>query len=635
MTTGAASAPVGPTRSALPAALALGVCYALVEFLWQAWVRPSPAGAPGDSGGSIVAHLFLGLSVFGLPALAMGALTRSLRSRVATWLVLVAAMSPTALLAFDRACDLYRWTWSGSLDGGIHHYLWLALVGVGSASIFAAILAPWVVRSEFPARFASGVLVLTLLAPVGLRVALTAPTVSDGPSVDSENAPNVLLVTVDTVRQDALGAYGGPATPHLDALIGDGVRFDGWAPSPWTRTSMASIFCGLTSSGHGADAEHAPAVDIPWWPELLQSAGYRSAAFVTNPHLRRRFGFDRGFSEFDHAEEVEALEPIARTLWAEWVARQIVGRGETSRGDVVVRAAMGWLGEASEDTPWLLWVHLLDPHLPYNLRGADGALHDPTPGAWIEPLRSSMDGERFFDLPGAREGTSVATVEARVALRALYQREVAFADHWVGELITAARSAAGDRGLVWAFASDHGEEFWDAGSFEHGHTLDPSVLRVPLAMGGHEALTPDPDGGPLRLQDIGPLLLAVLDRAPMDISSSSGLEPDDVALIPFAEGSARRAPGDCAPSLLAEGMLYGPPRTLLLRSDGSGVQRWDEEGRVEEYRICAPAESGTGPPLEELLLRIDSWRQRNEDRARPVALDPALRERLRAVGYLQ
>ena len=301
----------------------------------------------------------------------------------------------------------------------------------------------------------------------------------------------------------------------------------------------------------------------------------------------------------------------------------------------------------------MLWVHTMDPHLPYHLRGKQGRLDPKDAPAWVKDLGEDFSRQRFFDLPGAREGTAVTTERARAALRKLYQTEVDFTDHWLGELVDTARAASGDRPLLWVLTSDHGEEFWEAGGFEHGHSLDPTVLRVPLAMGGLPELPAGRMAGAMKISDIGPTLLGLLRLPPMDPARGAELEASEAAFLPLVTGQdrsalLRRGPagwGCSTPAMIAEGMLYGPSRTRLLFEDGSGVVRNDETGERMREWLCETPQ--VMPPYADTpdsarvarestnLWSLDLWRERASMLGREVQRDPELDRRLRALGYTQ
>jgi hypothetical protein len=373
-------------------------------------------------------------------------------------------------------------------------------------------------------------------------------------------------------------------------------------------------------------------------------------AIICNPNLAARFGFDRGFDGFEHAGELERLGPIGQSVWARWLSRQVRGRTEPSRGDRLAGRAERWLDEAGgRPAPWFLWVHLVDPHLPYHLRGDNGALKDRHPPAWLDDLAGVFEDGKFTDLEGAREGRSVTTPEAREALHRLYLREVGFADHQSGRIVRAAEAASADRPLVWILASDHGEEFFEHGGFEHGHTLHGEVLRVPLAMGGLDLPAGGRTGG-MKLQDVGPTLLSLLGMVPFTADEGSGLGEADSVLVRFVTGvdrlprlrAAQPLPVGCEPpAMIAEGMLYGPPRTRVLRPSGESLWLDDATGHLRLGDVCLDPREQSLTPLptaserdRRLLQQLSAWRARLSDRRTSAPLDEDLQQQLRALGYV-
>jgi arylsulfatase A-like enzyme len=644
---------------------AAGALLGLAEGIYHLLGPRPPAGVPGAEGPSLLAYAALGMTAFLLPALLGALLTARAAARPAAIVVWLAAVLPTSFAYLDHV--VHRHQLPGFLveTGGIAHVvrvMGVALVLAGLATALGVVIAErwWrhLERSGHGLAAAATSLVLPVLGLVVLWLCL-AP--APGRLVDKDGGggsrPNVLLLTIDTLRQDALGAYGGAPTPHLDAWIDQGVRADGWSPAPWTRPAMASIFAGVGTDGNGAHGDYAVHTGVDWWPERLAQAGYVTQAFVCNPHLVRRFGFDRGFDGYEHSGELERLEPIALSVWAIWVTRQVVDRGQPKRGDRVVAKAIRWLEGASRlRAPWFLWVHLVDPHLPYNLRGPEGQLVASDRPPWMSALEGDLDGGRFVDLEGARAGTRVTTAAARDALHRLYLREVRFADAQAGRLLEAARRAASGRGLVWILASDHGEEFWEHGGFEHGHSLHAEVLRVPLAMGGPGLPAGRAVEG-MRLQDIGPTLLGLLGLPAMEPSQGSGLTEADstLALLTLGHDLSGRlravepttladANGETSrcrpPAMLADGMLYGPAQTRLMDAGGVALIRDDVEGRFTRMDVCDdpreahPTEDTTCSPEEQSVLQaLDAWRGRNEGRGTAVEIDPELRRSLGALGY--
>ena len=240
-------------------------------------------------------------------------------------------------------------------------------------------------------------------------------------------ARHVLLITIDTLRADHVGAYGAPGarTPVLDGLARDGVRFErAWAPTPITLPSHASLLSGQYPPSHGARHNGiAIGAAVPTLATTLKEVGFATGAFVSAFPLDRRFGLARGFDVYDdELPRSEDGRPLNERPGAETVTR-----------------AIAWLS-AHGDARVFLWVHLFEPHAPYGVPG------------------------------------SGASVEAR------YADEVATADREVGRLT----GALGDRAsstLIVATA-DHGEAFGEHGETGHSLFVYDSTLRVPLLLRG-------------------------------------------------------------------------------------------------------------------------------------------------------
>jgi len=471
-------------------------------------------------------------------------------------------------------------------------------------------------------------------------------------TAELKEAPNVLLFTIDTLRRDALGVYGGPKTPGFDRWISQGVRCEGWSCSPWTRPSFASLFSAVAPTGHGADRYRPVCKDVAWWPQILQNAGYRTMAWVSNPHLEGSLGFSRGFDAFDHSSRIERLDPVAQMIWVRWLERHL--QASLDRGDRIIARARRWLSHRP-DGPWLVWVHVLDPHMPYHLRGPRGETVDPHPGNWLEPLRPFLEKDAVWDVRAIRAAADTLSPSAKDALGELYRREVLFLDRQVGRLLDSAQEASGNRPLLWIVASDHGEEFFEHGGFEHGHTLYAELLRIPLAFGGM-GLPRGALGTGMKIEDVGPTVLSLL-HLPAMRPAGRAVSMVDSLLAPYVFGvdrsemlrAAQPAGGgmpdaECSPPLLlAEDLLYGTQRTRLILEGGRGVLRDDEEISFARIDACGP---GRERPVmvspaklsateRGLLDALDRWRAAARRIALPEVDDPALRARLRSLGYVE
>jgi choline-sulfatase len=273
------------------------------------------------------------------------------------------------------------------------------------------------------------VLLAAILAAV-CASAMSAPAAEAGsPRV---HPPNVLLLTLDTTRADALGAFGGreARTPVLDALAARGTRWEqAIAPTSLTLPVHSSLFTGLAPPEHGVEGNGSTVLpkSLPTLAGALSARGYATAGFVGSMVLSRHFGLTRGFGAYD--DDILA-EPVPGHVTGERDARQMTD------------LALAWLGRRPAGKPIFLWVHYYDPHQPY-------AGPDVKRGA------------------GARQS---------------YAGEVAFMDREIGRLLAALPGGA-ERWLI-AAVGDHGESLGEHGEPTHGIFLYHTTLHVPLILAG-------------------------------------------------------------------------------------------------------------------------------------------------------
>lgn len=390
----------------------------------------------------------------------------------------------------------------------------------------------------------------------------------EAPALPSRPA-SVLLITVDTLRADRLGAYGDEAarTPHMDALASGGVVFDrAYTPSPITLPAHTSMMTGLLPPAHGVRGNGAFALGpgIPTLAEALRSRGLATAAFIGGFPLAGRFGLARGFDVYDDAM---GKPPGVSYEFAE------------RQADAVVESARSWL--AAHPGRVFVWVHLFDPHAPY----------DPPPA-----YRASDP----------------------------YRGEIAAADAAIGTLM-AAWSARAEPSLV-VLTSDHGEAFGEHGEQSHSLFVYDTTLRVPLVVRG--------PGWPAGRRVTMPVGITDLAATVVDAVGPGSSVPGR-SLRRFLEGGARE-------TLYAETLA---PRLDFgwsdLRAWRDGRYKYIRAPRPELYDVQAdPAEARDvsavhpdvaarlGAELERVIVASGEV----ESRRGP---DPDAAERLRSLGYVQ
>jgi len=294
--------------------------------------------------------------------------------------------------------------------------------------------------------------------------------------------PNIVLITIDTVRADRVGCYGyrQAHTPNLDALAREGVLFQTAVASvPLTLPSHCSILTGTYPTLHGVrdNLGYNLGDSPPTLADLLKRNGYITAAFVGADVLDARRGLNRGFDTYSSPFQRKKGRdnPLVFNL------QDLQRRAEEVVGD-----AMGWMSARppGPSKPFFVWIHLYDPHTPY----------DPPP--------------RF-----------------RALLRDPYDGEIAYADDAIGKFFAYLKQQAlYDPALILA-ASDHGESFGEHGEYTHGYFIYDTTLLVPLIIKPPRGsgITSRPIEAPVRTIDIAPTVLQFLGIAPPASMQGSGL----------------------------------------------------------------------------------------------------------------
>lgn len=264
-----------------------------------------------------------------------------------------------------------------------------------------------------------------------------------------EAGPNVLLITLDTTRLDAIGAYGSTnATPNLDRLAEQGLRFSqAVSTAPITQPAHLAILTGEAPYQSGVVTNGTKIGDRPTMlSRRLQSEGWVTAGFVSAHPLTRGFGWDQGFDHFDDELKMGLMDS----------SRERAGRHTVDR-------ALAWLKRHRTER-WAVWVHLFDPHGPYEAPGQ--AMDGPTDG---EPL----------SLPAYWPEDHKAVTDARWLVEA-YRAEVREADAQVGRLLDALEAEGALDDTLIVLTADHGESLTEHDYlFDHGDHLYDVSLRVP------------------------------------------------------------------------------------------------------------------------------------------------------------
>ncbi len=436
-------------------------------------------------------------------------------------------------------------------------------------------------------------------------------------SAPADPRPNVLLITVDTLRADHLGTYGFPlpTSPQIDALARDGVVFErAIAASASTAPAHASIMTSRYTREHsiGHDNGGTKLVSGRTLAERFAESGYRTGAFVGNIMLQPRTGFDRGFEIFDG--ELVDSEPNRELIYERIAA-------------ITSERALDWLAQG-DGRPVFLWVHYQDPHGPYLPPKTPNPRFrvPPAPGEKRLPTLYGDTGQGGIPAYQAIEG-----LDRPSQYQSLYSEEILYADAWIGELVEAFSDSGSSRESIVLLTADHGEslgeeDYW----FAHGHTTLPPLSHVPFILRA-PGIAPGRSAKVVSHVDVLPTLLDL-----------AGLPPDadasGIALGPILHNDNQA------------------PSRFVYSDIGPEVSAYDDAGfiritGVKDTWQPEPPPSDTAPPL---WLHYDwkpgtPWRLLREGRQRPTEIvtylekaepmsrTPALElddiERLRALGY--
>ena len=465
------------------------------------------------------------------------------------------------------------------------------------------------------------------VGPLLLTLACSGAT--ESPVESAPRPTNVIMIVVDTLRADRLGARGYPraVTPNLDRLVAESAFFDqAYSATSWTMPSLASYMTGVYPSVHGLlKAPHD--VDQNALPdefitlaEALRNAGMRTAAITAQPWISQRTGLTQGFDEVrtvsDAADPHEARE--------------------------LTFALIEWL-EQNRAAPFFLYAHYMGPHAPYNApepyRGRytrDLQLTDVVRG-FHEAYATSNQVQAYAEITGIAEEDGLSRQDVAY-LTAEYDEKVAFTDAQLGVLFVWLRESGLLDETLLIVTADHGEAFFEHRTIFHGQNLHQELLHVPLILRlPGEGATARRIHRVAELIDIYPTILALLDEAPQ--SHIQGR-----SLLPLLQGGA------------GDGIALGECFGFRVTTDGWSsyhdyIPNPEDEGAIGTRALY----DLVSDPLEqrELSATRPDVVERHQQRARqlwiemgrsaefwqaqvdPARIDDEAERRLRSLGYLR
>jgi arylsulfatase A-like enzyme len=428
----------------------------------------------------------------------------------------------------------------------------------------------------------------------------------------AQRFPNILLVTVDTLRADRLSAYGyeRPTSPHIDRLLTAGALFtEARTVEPLTGPASCSMLTSVYPHEHGASRNSlAIRPGLASLPKRLEQRGYTTAAFVGNWTLRDKL---TGLAEhFDLYQEV-----VSRRRWFGLFNSEATGEDVTDD-------ALEWLDRhAAEEPhrPFFLWVHYVEPHAPYRLQ------------------------KEFAPQLGIPLGDGVSRPDR-------YDTEIAFVDHQIDRFLRGAGKHSQASDTLVVFAADHGESLGEHGYWGHGRHLWEPSLRIPLGFTWPGKITPGRRvTEKASLLDIAPTVLGLVGLPPQasfrgfdwsGVLTGTGEPPAErVMLVQAHKGAVL---GDNSNNrareggLIEVGLIRGTTKELLdLRQPGKGLERfvYDLAADPRELRNLSPTDAPASEDLNAWLRLVQQGLERANNL--PAAeLDAETLEKLRALGYI-
>lgn len=431
------------------------------------------------------------------------------------------------------------------------------------------------------------------------------PAARPGDSNGKPNGkPNIVLIGLDTLRVDHLGAWGRTPslTPAMDRLAGQSdVWLDAYSAFNVTNPSFASILTGLYGKNHGVyDLQTPLPPSHTTLAEHLRGAGYETMAIISAAHLGdHNSGLGQGFQDVTRATEHFA-------------------------GELAVDMTLDWIAARDGKRPFFTWVHLFDPHTPHTPPQPFALGFRPASAAGLDPLRAWVP----FRQPGARDFDEPVLG----GQRDLYAGEVAYLDRQVGRLLGFLESRGMLENTIVALVADHGESLGEHGVLYRHVGLHDTTTRVPLMIRWPGA---EPKGrrleGLVQTIDLFPTLLVA---AGLQVPQQDGTDLRELT----GEGKrGRRAVFSEHAGRL--GLMVRTPEHKYILSQGNarffpdGASLYDLKADPEETRNLAGQGHLAETQLSDLLRRWLADR-RNAPQAKPRAQSDEERARLKALGYL-
>lgn len=451
--------------------------------------------------------------------------------------------------------------------------------------------------------------------------------------------PNVVLLTIDTLRADRLGCYGyeRPLTPNFDRLAARGVRFaEAITGGSWTQAAFPVMMTSTYASMYGG-CLGALAAERPSPIQLLNDSGYATGGFSSSPLLSRAYAYHRGFQHFADLtpketdpvlRKMKGGQRLLRTPITHAISRLLGQQTRPARiyvnAEEITNAAQEWI--AGVNQPFFAWLHYMDVHWPYH---REETLTDPQ-----EIAQAWRDLAHLYDVNW--NGAPVSEAQRTHYIR-LYEEALTYTDAQVGKLLDYLETAGLMDNSIIVVVSDHGEEFLEHGRWGHWETnLHDEILKVPLII-----CPPDRENGrvveqQVRLLDLMPTLLA-LTNCPIP----DGLEGVNLGPLWQADGTAVAEP-------VSVSEMWRDERHIIAIRTRQYKYIWDSKqpdrpllfdltvDPGEKTNIAADCPALTAEFYAYVTARLQAMNETRPDHASAGPdVDEEMLARLRGLGYIE
>ncbi|MCC7018034.1 MAG: sulfatase [Rhodospirillales bacterium] len=424
----------------------------------------------------------------------------------------------------------------------------------------------------------------------------------------------MLLYLIDTLRADKLAPYNPQTrvrTPNLSTFVETAAAMTrAHTQDNWTTPSVATLLSSLMPWQHTATTGEAVVPEsVRLLPELLSSRGFYTGSFIANGYVSDRFGFRQGWDTY----------------------RNYIREELRTQAEFVAADVLQWLDRRPQDEPFFLYVHAIDPHVPYRPPEEFISMYDP--GSYGGPVNFRRDATLLENI---KLGRIPLSARDKARLEALYDGEITYHDVHFGAIMEGlARRGIADETMI-VVTADHGEEFWDHGSVGHGHNVYEELLHIPMFVRlpgvTGSAIRVD---APVGLVDVMPTILDGLGQEiPEDLMGRSILD-----LVRGAAGTERVAVSGFMDNWRAIAL---DRYKLIVKPDGSAMLFDLQSDPGEEHDIAADKPRIAGHLRGRLGLELERTRGGGTSAARrPVhqrqetEIDDETRRQLRALGYVQ